>query len=108
MRLVIFPDLVATHLDGCVHSIIRNHHEVNVRRVVVLCDGSSEHQRILEVAVGEQRTILRIELLRVDSVLNVVPVLLQSAGLILRDVVDEILESILGEIAALIHKSRIL
>ena len=31
-----------------------------------------------------------------------------NEGLILRDVVDEILESILGEIAVLIHKSRIL
>ena len=54
--------------------IDRDHHEVDIDSVVVLLDHFPAHQGIPEIAVIEQGSVLSIELLGVDVVLDVIPV----------------------------------
>ena len=53
MRLIELPDLIVRHFDCGVLTIVRNHNEIHIGGVIILGDGSLEHQRILNIALSE-------------------------------------------------------
>ena len=86
----------------------RNQHEINIGSDIVVGDCPLEHERILNICGRDEWTVLEIVLLGVHWILYIVPINLESAGLVGSDAVDKILDSLLGELTVLIKKCRIL
>ena len=84
MAVVVLLDVGGLDLDGGVLCESEgNHHEIDVGRVVVLCNRPLKHQRILDVALVEEGTVFCIVLLGSNGSLDVIPVSFEPAGCIL-------------------------
>ena len=107
--LVVVADLGGAHGDGAVgdHRVERED-IVHVGRGVAFLDRLGELQGIVHAAGVEQRTVLGVELLVVDGVLDIVPVGAQAAALVAVDLRDEGLEPVGGEVARLVHEQGVL
>ena len=109
MAVVIVGDLLAGNRQRGVRAvIIRSHYVFDVGDNVVLGEGPLHLDRVNHVALCEQRTVLVVELLGVDRVLEVVPVGAVYAGLVQVDALDKVDQVVLGEGAGLVEEDLVL
>ena len=109
MSLVVVLDFGGGDLDGAVLAERIGYIDiVHVGGGIVLCDGQVLLEGILEGAGVEDGAILRIILLGFEGVLQIVPVELETAALIGRDLGDKVADAICGEITVLVHECAII
>ena len=107
--VVVCLDLGVGHLDRAVAVVERNHHVVNLGRGVGLGYQTVGHDLGEIRGVGEHCAVLVVELLRHHSVLEIVPVHLQTTRLVGGDIVlHEVAEKVGGISTGLIGERGIL
>ena len=108
MLLVVLLDFGGSHLDGAVLAERIGHIDIiHVCGGVVLCDGLLLLESVLEGAGVEDGTVLRIVLLGLEGALKVVPVELETAAFVGRDLGYAIAHAVCGEVSVLIEESAV-
>ena len=108
MLLVELLDLGRGHFDGAVgHEGVGNIDIVHVCSGVVLGHVQTFLKSILVGAGVEERAILGIILLSIEGALEIVPVKLETAAFVGRDLGDEVADAVRGEIAVLVHEGGV-